>query len=150
MKKIIVLSFVLATMIILGINNVNSSVRNNNNLANGGYIHYQVNIHKNWAITHNSCPMMVSITDRSNVLIGLPQLYHQNINTYDFYEIGPVSGIRKATITTSQSQFDNNACYAVSLSDSKSGTFYNGGNYVFDLYGSVRNIVKQDNSTVTQ
>ena len=151
MKKIIVLSFVLVTMIILGIN-VNSSVRINN-LNNGNstrYIHYQVTVHPDWVITHLSCPLMVSLTDGSNMIIGLPQLYHPNINTYNFYEMGPVSGIRRAKLTNTYERQLDNACQIISLSDSKSGTFYNGWNYVFDLYASPRDIIKQDNSTVTQ
>jgi len=151
MKKIIVLSFVLAALIFFGLN-VNSSVRiNNTNIGNSNsYIHYQVNIHPDWDITHSSCPLMVSITDGSNRIIGQSQLYHPNMNTYHFYEMGPVSGKRMAKLSNVDEWQPDNVCTFVSLSDSKSGTFNNGWNYMFDLYASVKEIIKQDNSTVSQ
>ena len=150
MKKITLLSFVLVAMIFLGMN-VNSSVRintvNNNSTA---YIHYQVNVHPDWAIIHNSCPLMVSLTDGSNMVIGLPKLYHPNISTYDFYEMGPVTGVRKARLANSDEYQPDNVCTIITSSDAKSGTFYNGWNYIYDLYGSTKAIIKADDSKVTQ
>jgi hypothetical protein len=84
------------------------------------------------------------------MLIGPPQYYHPNINTYDFYEMGPVSGVRKARLSNVDEWQPDNVCVVISLADSKSGTFNNSGNYIFDLYASVKDIIKPDNSKVTQ
>ena len=95
MKKIALVSFVIAAMIFLG-TNVNSSVRviNKNNSNSTAQINYQVNIHPNWIILHNQCPIWVMMTDGTNTnILGLPQLYNPEINTYHFYEMGPVYGI---------------------------------------------------------
>ena len=152
MKKIIILSFVLAAVIILGMN-VNSSARisNTGNVPTQTYIQYQVNIHPNWGILHNQCPMFVVLTDGiSKRYIGPPKLYQQGINTYYFSEIGPVTGVRTARLFDGSKDQSDDVCYAVSLSDLKTGTFYSGQNYIFDLYGSARDIIKQDNSSVNQ
>jgi hypothetical protein len=151
MKKIIVLSFILAAMILLGMN-VNSSVRINNvSRPNSDmYIHYQVTVHPDMKITHNSCPLMVVITDGYNVTIGPPQLYHSDMNTYYFYELGPVTGVRKAKLTNVEGYQPDDVCYQISSTDAKSGTFLNGWNYPFDLYGSVKEIIKPGNSQENQ
>ena len=151
MKKIILLSFVLAAMIFLGMN-VNSSVRINNNKNDRSiqYIHYQVNIHPNLAIIQNGCPLMVSMRDASNLVIGQPLQYHPNMDVYDFYEMGPVSGVRRARLANADNYQPDDFCVTISCNDAKSGNFLNGSEYIYDLYGSSRQIIKQDNSGKTQ
>jgi hypothetical protein len=147
MKKIILLSFVIAAMIFLGMN-VNSSVRisSSKNDKSIQYIHYQVNIHPNLAILHNGCPLMVSMRDASNLVIGQQQLYHPNMNVYDFYEMGPVSGVRRAMLVNADGYQPDDFCQVISCNDAKSGTFLNGWDYKYDLYGSTRDIIKPNNT----
>ena len=150
MKKIIILSFVVTAMIILGMN-VNSSarVRNMNSGTSQNYIQYQVNIHANWAIRHNQCPMIVEITDGPDgKVIQQPMLYQQGINTYYFTEVGPVHGTRVAHLLNLSSDQPGNVCITISVSDTKSGVFYDGSNYIFDVFGSTKDIFKQDNSRI--
>ena len=151
MKRIIILSLVLMILIIFGMD-VNSSVRlNTMSIGNTkSDIHYQINIHPNLAIIQSSCPMMVSLTDGSGNNIGQPKLYNPSQNSYHFYEMGPVSGIRMARLVNIEERFSDNVCVLVSLKDSKSGTFNNGWRYVFNLYGSVKDIINQNNSNETQ
>jgi hypothetical protein len=137
MKKFIILSFVSAAVIFFTIN-LSFSAHNTNRPddIHRSYIHYQVVIHPDGAIRNNTCPLLVTLTNGSSMLIGQPQLYIKGINTYHFYEKGPVSGIRIATLSnTGKSQTDD-VCFAITLSDSESGTFNNGVTYVFNLYGS--------------
>lgn len=151
MKKIILLSVVLTAMIFLGVN-VNSSVRIDNSKNDKAiqYIHYQVNIHPNTAILQNGCPLMVSIRDASNLLIGEPQQYQPNMNIYNFYEMGPVTGVRMARLANADNYQPDDFCIMISSNDAKSGTFLNGWDYIYDLYGSAKNIIKQDYSGKTQ
>ena len=152
MKKIVISTFVIAALMFFG-TKVNSSERLSNS-SHGiatPYIQYQVNIHPNWVILHNQCPMWVLITDETTAtIIGIPQLYQHDMNTYTFYEIGPVSGVRIAHLINSPEDLPGDACYNVQVWDSKTGTFNNDMTYIFNLYSSVRNIIRQDNSTVTQ
>ena len=152
MKKIVIISFVITALILFGLN-VNSSERlNKSNIGpTSTYIHYKVNVHPNYAILHNQCPMLVLITDETNTnMIGLPQLYHPDKNTYYFYEEGPVTGVRVAHLINTAVDQPGDVCFDVSLWNSKVGTFYNGMNYIFDLYYSAIDIMKQDDSKVTQ
>jgi hypothetical protein len=103
---------------------------------NNVFIHYQVIIYPDSRIDNNACPLMVQMTNGSGMLIGQPQLYHKGTNIYNFYEAGPVTGLRMAQLTDEEeggSPYD--VCIIISLSDSKSGTFYNGVNYPFNLNG---------------
>ena len=149
MKKIIVLSFFVAALILFGMN-VSSSVRysNTREAPIESRIHYQVDIHADWTIVNNQCPMWVTITDGTvPPLFKQSQFYHAGKNTYHFYENGPVSGLRVAQLTTAYS--DNqpgDVCYNVLLVDSKNGTFYNDMNYIYDLFGPGINNIRQDNS----
>ncbi|MGA3013334.1 MAG: hypothetical protein ABSD71_04790 [Bacteroidales bacterium] len=136
MKKIILLSSIAVMMIFfsfeLSTTTVSAKARNNN----GSFIHYQVIIYPDWRIDHNVCPLMVQMTNGSGMLIGQQQLYHKGTNVYNFYEAGPVTGVRKAQLTDEEERgLPDDVCIVISLSDSKSGTFNNGGNYVFNLYG---------------
>jgi hypothetical protein len=150
MKKFIILSFVAATVIFLGVSLSSSARLANNPNSNGqSFIHYQVNIHPDWKILHNSCPLVVSMTDGGRKVIGQPQLYHYGTNTYHFYETGPVSGTRVAIMMDAEvDQFD--VCYAISLTHSESGTFNNGTTYIFNLFASAKDIFTLDNSAVKE
>lgn len=113
---------------------------------NGSFIHYQVIIYPDWRIDNNLCPLMVQMTNGSGMLIGQPKLYHKGTNIYNFYEIGPVTGVRMAQLTDmEEGGLPDDVCIVIALSDSKSGTFNNGGNYIFNLYGSrIPQIVPND------
>ena len=151
MKKIIILSFVAATVIFLGMN-LSSSARladiHNGNAP--ALIHYQVNIHPDWKILHNLCPLIVAITDGGQNVIVQPQLYHNGINTYHFYEMGPVSGTRIAELVNGEVDQHIDVCYLISLTNLKAGTFNNGQTYVFDLSGSAKEILPKDNVAVKE
>ncbi|MCX6247005.1 MAG: hypothetical protein NTW10_04675 [Bacteroidetes bacterium] len=136
MKKIILLSFVALAVIFSGIS-LNSSAQNPGKPIGivQSYIHYQVVIHPDYGVIHNQCPMLVILTDAYNNPVGLPQLYQHGINTYNFYEMGPVAGTRIARLTNSSDDNPNDVCTIVSMVDSKTGIFNNGGNYQFNLSG---------------
>jgi hypothetical protein len=149
MKGIIIL-YLASIGIFIGINLRTSAYSDKIQDNNAPYIHYQVNIHPDYNITHDACPLMVQMTNGAGILIGQPQLYHNGLNTYNFYEAGPVTGKRMAQLLNTDEGLPENVCILVSLWDSKTGTFYRGGNYKFDLYGSSRDQVAPDNSTVNQ
>jgi len=100
MKKIIVLSFVIATVVFFCMN-VNSTARINyqSRPNSNSNIQYQVNVHPDMSITNNLCPLIVELTDGSGMIIGQPRLYIRGENTYYFLEQGPVSGTRVAKLT---------------------------------------------------
>jgi|WetSurMetagenome_2_1015567.scaffolds.fasta_scaffold215795_2 hypothetical protein len=151
MKKIIILSFVTAMVIFLGMN-LSSSARLAN-IPNGdapSLIHYEVKIHPDWKILHSSCPLMVAITDGQRNVTGQPQLYHYGTNTYHFYEMGPFSGTRIAELINGEVDQHTNVCYEISLMNLKAGTFNNGQTYMFDLFGSAKDIFTLDNSAVKE
>ena len=137
MKKIIILSSITLMVIFFSIElsttAISGKAGNNNNV----FIHYQVVIYPDQRIKNNACPLMVQMTNESGMLIGQPQLYNKGTNIYNFYETGPVTGVRIANLTDEEeggAPYD--VCIIIALSDSKSGTFYNGQNYIFNLYGS--------------
>ena len=148
MKKIIVLSFVAAAVIFIGMTLSSSTLMIKGNPPVPAQITYQVVIHPDWTIIHNQCPMLVAVTDGKSGIIGQPKPYVHGVNTYNFYETGPVNGVRKAILMNSPIDKPNDVCMAVSATDSKSGTFNNGNVYMFNIYGSARNIIDKDNSTV--
>ncbi len=135
MKKIIALSFVLAAMIFIGMySNSSANIRSTSNGTAQIDIEYQVIVHPNWAILHNQCPIFVSLTSGLGTgYIGQPQLYQQGINTYYFSEPGPVTGVRIAHLILGNNGKQDDVCLNVSMSNSKTGIFYGGHKYVFDL-----------------
>ena len=136
MKKIILLSSIAVMMIFFSIELSTTTVSAKDRSNNGSFIHYQVIIHPDWRIDQNVCPLMVQMTNGSGMLIGQPQFYHKGKNTYNFYERGPVTGVRMAQLTDEEEGvLPDDVCIVISLSDSKSGTFNNGGNYAFNLFG---------------
>jgi len=128
-------------MIFFGVN-LRSSARQTN-IPEGNVqslVHYKITIHPDWMILQNACPMMVTLSDGVHGFIGQPQIYIQGKNTYHFYEMGPASGMRVAELTDAEVDKPKDVCYVISITDTKSGTFFNGGNYMFDLYGTGKNI----------
>jgi hypothetical protein len=136
MKKIILLSYVALAVIFSGIS-LNSSAQNPGKPIGivQAFIHYQVVIHPDYGVIHNQCPMLVVLTDGYKNTIGLPQLYQHGVNTYNFYEMGPVAGTRTASLTNSSDDTPDDVCMVVSMVDSKTGIFNNGGTYQFNLSG---------------
>jgi hypothetical protein len=139
MKKIILVTFIAAGMIFLGIK-LSPSAFSGKPTDNNALIHYQVNIHPDSRINSNACPLWVQLSDGSGMMIGQPQLYRKGTNTYHFYEAGPVSGRRVAGLTDEDEGLPHDVCIIISLTDSKSGTFYGGGTYIFGLFDSPENI----------
>ena len=141
MKKLIILSVVAMGIIILGMSPNsyawNNKIKEHNVFAS---IHYQVNVHPGWKLTHNSCPSVVEIIDGTGMVIGLSQLYQGDKNTYDFYEMGPVTGIRKAIVVNAGGGTKDDVCMLISLWASKVGTFTNGETYGFNIYESPRDV----------
>ncbi len=148
MKKLIIILFLASIAIFIGINLSMSAYSNKTNNQDLPIISYQVNIHPDNQITHNACPMMVQVTNGSGMLVGQPQLYHNGMNTYYFSEPGPVSGKRMAQLINADEGLPDDVCFLVSWWDSRSGTFYGGETYQFNLYDSMKNIIAPDDSPV--
>jgi hypothetical protein len=134
MKRIFFMSFVVTAMIFLGAN-MKSSARININLAKNtpAFISYQVNIHPDNLLLGNSCSTRVEITNGSGMVIGQPQLYMAGVYTYYFYELGPVTGIRKAIISNEIGNRNIEPCISLNWWQTRSSTFKNGENYIFNL-----------------
>jgi len=147
MKKLIIFTFIAAGVIFLGIKLSPSAFSNMTNVINNNAaIHYQVVIHPDWRINQSACPLEVQMTNGSGMLIGLPQIYQKGMNTYHFYESGPVTGNRVAQLLNMDEGLPDDVCILISLSNSQSGTFNNGETYTFNLYGSVKDISVPFNS----
>jgi hypothetical protein len=149
MKKIISISAALVAVIFIGMTLSSFAPAKVNNTSDAT-IQYKVVVHPDWTIQHNQCPLMVAITDGTSKVIGQPQRYQYGVSTYYFYETGSFSGTRIAILTNLAVEKPVDVCLQVSSSDSKRGNFINGVTYVFDLYGSAKNIIEPDNSTTQQ
>jgi hypothetical protein len=151
MKKLMIFSVVAMGVILLG-NSPNIYARNNKIKDNPGFasIHYQVTVHPGWKLTHNSCPSVVEIVDGTGMIIGLSQLYQADKTSYDFYEVGPVTGTRKAIVVNAGGGTKEDVCMLISLWASKAGTFMNGETYGFNIYESPRDVNVSGVPTVTQ
>jgi hypothetical protein len=150
MKKLILLSAVAAAVILFSMN-LNLSGQGNKATDNGRTnIHYQITIHPGWKLTHNSCPKLIELTDGSGLLIGQSQLYQTGINTYYFYEVGPVSGTRSAKLINVAYVLPDDVCSIISLWNSRSGTFYSGETYMFNLYESAKDRIEPGPPVATE
>ena len=149
MKKLTILSVVAMGVILLGMN-PNLYARNDKIKENSASIHFQVNVHPGWKLTHNSCPSVVEIIDGTGMIIGISQLYQADKNIYDFYEVGPVTGIRKAIVVNAGGGTKEDVCMLISLWASKVGTFSNGETYGFNIYESPRDVNVPGVPPVTQ
>lgn len=147
MKKILIVPMALAAVILFG--SLNSSARINlANNTNKGLIQYNVKIHPNYALLVNTCPVMVAMTDKSGNILGSPQAYHIKVNTYYFYEMGPVYSTRTAILINAPGGHQQ-ACTLVDLRNSQTGWFVGNSTYNFDLWATAREIQSPDNSTVS-
>ena len=145
MKRIYFISFVAAAMIFFSAD-MKSSARINDNLGRNtlAFITYQVNVHPDNLLLGNSCLTYVEIRNGEGLIIGQSQPFHTGVNTYYFYELGPVNGIRQAFITnTGGSDRNIEPCLTVNWWDTKTGTFRNSQNYTFNLWSS--NPIKESN-----
>lgn len=148
MKKLIIFTIIATGVIFLGVKLSPSAFSNMTKVIdNTAAIHYQVDIHPDWRINQNACPLEVQMTNGSGMLIGLPQLYHKGMNIYNFYEVGPVMGKRVAQLLNTDEGLPDDVCILISLSDSQSGTFNDGETYTFNLFGSVKDISVPFNTT---
>jgi hypothetical protein len=148
MKKLIIFTIIATGVIFLGVKLSPSAFSNMTKVIdNTAAIHYQVDIHPDWRINQNACPLEVQMTNGSGMLIGLPQLYHKGMNIYNFYEVGPVMGKRVAQLLNTDEGLPDDVCILISLSDSQSGTFNDGETYAFNLFGSVKDISVPFNTT---
>ncbi|HZY26432.1 MAG TPA: hypothetical protein VFE71_11435 [Bacteroidales bacterium] len=145
MKKLFFATFVIAAIMFLGIG-TKSSARihglTNNTVA---FISYEVNINPDHNLITNSCASIVEITNDAGMVIGQPQMYQLGMNTYHFYEMGPVNGTRKAIITNEAGDHNSIPCYLISWGQTKTGIFRNGENYIFVL--STTGVIRQYNNT---
>jgi hypothetical protein len=123
MKKILIVPLALAAVILFGLS-------------------------LNHALLVNTCSVLVAMTDKSGKMVGLPQAYQSKVNTYYFYEMGPVYGTRTAILINAPHQ--DISCALVNLWSSKSGWFDGNSTYTFDLWASVKDTQSPDNSTVTE
>jgi hypothetical protein len=149
MKKLIILSAVSTAVILFSVN-LNSSGQNKIPAKGITIVQYQVNIHPGWKVSHQACPMMVEMTNGSGMLTGQFQFYQVGINTYNFYEIGPVSGTRRATLINAGEGLTNDVCWDISLWGSRTGTFLTGEIYTFDLFESAKDRIEPGPPVATQ
>lgn len=97
-------------------------------------IRYQVNVHLN-TDKHLCKTYIVEMVDQNNRVIAPVQSYLPETEGYNFFEAGPVTGIRIARLTTLDNTTITFCDQVVSASpDVKFGNFRNGQTYTFKLY----------------
>jgi hypothetical protein len=134
MKKILFISFVASTLIFINLEG-NSSARFN--LINDGtqsLIRYQAIVHPDANILANSCAMYIQMANPDGTIVGQPLLYVHGVNTYYFFEPGPVTGTRVVIMSNIQTGGKENVCMNISVKGTRTGTFYNSVTYTIDLY----------------
>ncbi len=131
MKLFAIISFAL---IVLGANASNPSLNTSKtpDQTIPGNIRYSVTIHVTPGVIIPKMHFYVVLTDQNNRRVADAQQVEFGKWTYQFTEMGPVSGIRVAHLieTTADDAFMPYSCSP----DIKSGTFRNGVTYMFNLY----------------
>jgi hypothetical protein len=95
---------------------------------------YEVLIHQpDNGLAHNS--YLVQLIDQAGRSVSPAQKYVAGVSQYNFYEEGPVTGVRIARMVLvgnndSSAGFSGLTC----KKDVKAGTFKNGSVYIFNLY----------------
>lgn len=100
-------------------------------------VHHQVNV--NLSLERQLCnTYLVEIRDGMGLLVAMPQLFVPGVSRYDFYERGPSSGIRVASLVRSE-YGDRYICeYELfTVPAVVSGPFLIGHTYRFDLFPSL-------------
>jgi hypothetical protein len=136
MKTTKILAALSLALMIFGMNTGFCAKTDNGNALTsaGGDIRYQVRIHipADAAICNT---YLVQLLDKNGRPVAPAQTYMQGTNQYDFYETGPVTGIRIARIVLDP-HVDHIACPTELFCDPavRIGTFLGGKSYPFDLY----------------
>jgi hypothetical protein len=133
MKKIVLLSLAVSAMIIIAISSASTTPSNPVNQigpANKGDIRYQVVINNANDLQSLSCPILIVMTDISNRPVAPPQNFKPGVNVYNFYEFGPVTGVRVSHFVT-DTRIQIPICKTVNAVDAMYGTFMPGNSYTF-------------------
>ena len=108
-----------------------------NKKSNNPGIRYQVNVHTN--TDQQFCQtFVVEIIDQNNHVIAPVQSYLAEVEGYNFYEAGPVTGVRIARLAN----FNTGTLFicdqvVFAAPDVKWGIFKTGQTYTFNLYPSI-------------
>jgi hypothetical protein len=133
MKKIIITSLVVLTMLILTINTGSSTPANTANKVTPvmAGIRYEVilSVSRDWGTSR--CPINIWVSDENNRPVALPQAFKPGVFTYNFYEIGPVTGTRVAHVKTNTQIHGPGICPFVNDTQAQYNTFLNGSTYPF-------------------
>jgi hypothetical protein len=112
-----------------------ASIGEINTQASGNHgIHYQVNIHSSYEKTLCNT-YLIEIRDGQRQLVAPPQRYISGVTRYDFYERGPASGVRVASLVLAT--YGQHYVCDVELFTTPAvmrGPYLNGQTYRFDLY----------------
>jgi hypothetical protein len=106
----------------------------NGNRMGGTLIRHQVNIYFtreiSWCNTY-----FIQLTNKDGESISTSQRFIPGVNTYTFYEAGPVTGVRMAKLVISP-RMGHYICLPEiwTAPDIKIGTFENGETYIYNLY----------------
>ncbi|MCX6245040.1 MAG: hypothetical protein NTU98_10085 [Bacteroidetes bacterium] len=104
-----------------------------NNSSTTPQINYVVNIHANQLHSGASTlDLFVVLTDENGRLVAPVQVVRPGLSTYTFNEIGPFKGTRIARMIYDPISPSSLPFYCAP--DSKTGSFQNGGTYLFNLY----------------
>lgn len=132
MKKFIFLPVLIALLFLA----FSSDAANPNDNVSG-YIHYRVSITTSVPFGQSICPSVVAITDGNGNLVGGYIPFRPYINSYDFYEAGPVTGTRVAHVMVVPFGIDN-VCIMAPPPLARYATYSNGQTYTFRMLYGIR------------
>ena len=98
-------------------------------------VHYKVQAHLQDVPLIHEMNIYVAITDGNNKLVAPPQLLRSEKNSYEFYESEVAAGTRVAQLIFPEGYPTKR--FQV-LPDSKSGKFFPGCEYIFNLFIKVQ------------
>jgi hypothetical protein len=133
MKKLVFLT-VVAAVLVAGLSAYATNPVNNT----PAYIHYQVNIGTSLPPDVQICQSIVMITDQNGSAVNGSQAYRPYISSYNFYELGPVTGTRVAVIMNLPLNI-RIFCPLTPLPVVKHATFQNGATYSFSMFYGPKN-----------
>ena len=137
MKTLKLTTVISLVLIFAGINaNYAAQKGNTYRVMNNALVRYQVTVHVPADV--KICNLwIIRVTDANGVNVAPPQSFFGATSTYNFYEAGPVRGVRIARMEIMPNG-ENFLCapeFSV-RSDINSGVFLSGRTYPFDLYPS--------------